>query len=41
MLIESDFYCDIVTGDIRCGNEGPVAVNSKFGWLLSGLEAME
>ncbi|XP_065909767.1 uncharacterized protein [Dysidea avara] len=36
MLIGSDFYWDIVTGDIKRGNEGPTAVSSKFGWLLSG-----
>jgi len=36
MLIKSDYYWDIVIGDLkRTGNE-PVAVNSKFGWLLSG-----
>ena len=36
MLIGSDCYWDIVTGDIKRGNEGPTAVSSKFGWLLSG-----
>ena len=36
MLIGADVYFEVVTGDIIRGNEGPVAVSSKFGWLLSG-----
>ena len=32
----SNFYWNIVTGEVRRGEDGPVAVNSKFGWLLSG-----
>ena len=36
LLIGSDFYWDVVTGDIMCGNKGPTAMSSKFGWLLSG-----
>ena len=35
ILIGSDYYWDIVTGDVLRG-EGPIAVHSKFGWLLSG-----
>jgi len=35
VLIGSDHYWDIVTGDIIRG-EGPIAVHSKLGWLLSG-----
>ena len=34
ILIGSDFYYDIITGDIRRGDEGPCAVNSEFGWLV-------
>ena len=36
MLIGSDYYWDFVTGETRRGDEGPIAVNSKLGWLLSG-----
>ena len=36
VLIGSDFYWDFVSGDIRAGDEGPIAVKSKLGWLLSG-----
>ena len=32
ILIGSDFYYDIIMGDIRRGDEGPCAVNSEFGW---------
>ena len=36
ILIGSDHYWDVVTGDISRENDGPVALDSKFGWLLSG-----
>ena len=36
ILIGSDRYWDLVSGDIVKGTEGPIAVKSKFGWLLSG-----
>ena len=36
ILIGSNFYWNIVTGEVRRGEDGPVVVNSKFGWLLSG-----
>ena len=36
ILIGSNFYWNIVIGEIRKGEDGPVAVNSKFGWLFSG-----
>ena len=36
VLIGSDHYWDIVKGDIVRGEFGPVAIDSKFGWLLSG-----
>lgn len=35
VLVGSDFYWDIVTGDTVVG-DGPTAVSSKLGWLLSG-----
>ena len=37
VLIRFDFYYDIITGDIRRGDEGPCAVNSEFGWLVCGI----
>ena len=36
VLIGSDHYWDFVEGDIVRGEFGPVAIDSKFGWLLSG-----
>ena len=36
ILIGSDHYWSIVTGDLIAAEHGPVAVCSKFGWLLSG-----
>ena len=36
MLIGSDYYWDIVIGDLKRSGNGPITVNSKFGWLLSG-----
>jgi hypothetical protein len=36
VLISSDYYWDIVGGEIIQGQSGPVAISSKFGWLLSG-----
>lgn len=36
LLIGSDYYWNFVTGETKRGDEGPVAVNSKLGWLLSG-----
>lgn len=36
ILIGSDNYWDLVTGEtIRCDG-GPVAINTRIGWLLSG-----
>jgi len=41
VLIESDFYWDIVTGDIKMGENDPIALSSHLGWLLSGhIESM-
>jgi len=30
MLVGSDFYWDVITGDIKRGNEGTIAISSKF-----------
>ena len=36
LLIGSDHYWDLVTGDVRRGSSGPVAICTKLGWVLSG-----
>ena len=36
MLIGSDFYWSLVTGRVRRGRNGPMAVHTKVGWILSG-----
>ena len=36
ILVGSDFYWDFVGNEIRQAGRGPVAINSKLGWLLSG-----
>ena len=36
VLIGSDHYWTVVTGDTIIGNSGPIALSSKLGWLLSG-----
>lgn len=35
IVVGSNYYWSIVTGDLQRGEDGPVAVSSKFGWLLS------
>ena len=37
VLVGADHYWDLVTGDIGQGEDGPTAINSKLGWLLSVL----
>ena len=37
LLIGSDCYWNFVTGEIRRGDAGPVAINTRFGWVLSGV----
>jgi len=37
VLVGSDYYRSIVTGDTVVGDCGPVGLGSKLGWLLSGL----
>ena len=36
VLIGSNYYWSVVTSEMVKGDSGPVAVNSIFGWLLSG-----
>jgi len=36
ILIGPDYYWDIVTGETVRDVAGPVAMSSKFGWILSG-----
>ena len=36
ILVGADHYWDLVIGDIIHGRNGPTAVSSKLGWLLSG-----
>ncbi len=35
-LIGSDFYWSLVTGRVRRGARGPMAIHTKVGWVLSG-----
>ena len=37
LLIGLDYYWNFVTGKTRHGQEGPVAIHSKVGWMLSGV----
>ena len=41
VLIGSDFYFDVVSGDVVRGNSVPVALSSTFGWVLSGHASVE
>ena len=36
VLIGCDQYWELVTGETRRGNSGPVALNTELGWVLSG-----
>ena len=36
LLISSDFYWEFVTGKTIQGSEGPVAIKTILGWVLSG-----
>jgi hypothetical protein len=36
VLVGSDYYWNFVTGETVRGDFGPIAVNSVFGWMLSG-----
>jgi hypothetical protein len=37
VLIRCDQYWDLVTGEVRRGEGGPTAVNTRLGWVFSGL----
>ena len=37
MLVGSDHYWDFITGNVIKSEDGPVAVESVFGWILSGV----
>ena len=41
LLIGSDYYWWFATGETRRGEDGPVAVCTKLGWVLSGTLLME
>lgn len=36
ILIGSDCYWDLITGQLKRGADGPVAIETKLGWVLSG-----
>lgn len=36
ILVGSDWYWDLVTGRVQRGSDGPVAIDTKLGWVLSG-----
>ena len=36
ILIGSDYYWDLVTGGVCRGSNGPTAIHTKLGWVLSG-----
>ena len=36
MLVGSDFYWQVTTGETIRGQTGPVAVNTKLEWVLPG-----
>ena len=41
ILIGSDQYWSLLTGEILKGSSGPVALNSCFGWILSGTASVK
>ena len=36
ILIGSDHYWDLITGRLQRGADGPIAIETKLGWVLSG-----
>ena len=36
VLLGSDLYWKMVTGEVRRGTCGPIAINTILGWVLSG-----
>ena len=41
VIIGSDYYFDVVSGDVIRDSNGPVAMSSLFGWILSGPTSVE
>ena len=41
LLINSDYYQWFVTSETRRGEDGPIAVHTKLGWVQSGTLSME
>ena len=41
LLIGSNYYWKFATGEIYRGEEGPVAIKTRVGWILSGAVAKE
>ena len=37
VLIGADYYYEFVTGKVIRRRQGPIAIETKFGWVLSGL----
>ena len=35
VLVGSDHYWDLIVGRVRQGSDGPVAIDTKLGWVLS------
>ena len=36
LLLGANYYWQLTTGEVRRGDDGPVAVGTKLGWVLSG-----
>ncbi len=36
LLIGSDYYWELATGEVRRGIGGPIAIRTRLGWVLSG-----
>lgn len=36
VLLGADYYWELATGQVRRGDNGPIAVETKLGWVLSG-----
>ena len=41
LLIGSDYYWGLVTGNVCRGTHGPTAIHTKLGWVLSGPSSYE
>ena len=36
ILVGSDYYWELATGEVCRGSSGPIAIHTKLGWVLSG-----